>query len=281
MEPIAESAGRCAGGRCSARRSSGCRPSWPRSPPTPTTRSRSRGRRGGPRRDRARSRPSRPRTRRMSPTAPRRRRSPPGSSEAPPGAGEAGTAGPAVEEPAGRARCRVGDAAGRVAAGRGSGAAAAGRGAPRRSRRWRQETSRRGAGRGARARGPRRGRGPPSRRPPRPPSTRAPSGFLDVAAVRSAAEADGLKLPDSVYAAVVAALATGKHVVIAGPAGSGKTTLALADRQGRRAGRPLGGRGARHREPEVDRAATPSGASGRAASAWATSSPRRARRSGW
>src|SRR6185503_3589087 len=59
-------------------------------------------------------------------------------------------------------------------------------------------------------------------------ATRAPSGFLDIAAVRSAAEADGLKLPDSVYAAVVAALATGKHVVIAGPAGSGKTTLALA-----------------------------------------------------
>jgi hypothetical protein len=59
-------------------------------------------------------------------------------------------------------------------------------------------------------------------------SSRAPSGFLDIAAVRSAAEGDGLKLPDSVYAAVVAALATGKHVVIAGPAGSGKTTLALA-----------------------------------------------------
>jgi len=59
-------------------------------------------------------------------------------------------------------------------------------------------------------------------------STRAPSGFLDIAAVRSASEGDGLKLPDSVYAAVVAALATGKHVVIAGPAGSGKTTLALA-----------------------------------------------------
>jgi len=59
-------------------------------------------------------------------------------------------------------------------------------------------------------------------------SSRAPSGFLDIAAVRSAAEGDGLKLPDSVYAAVVAALATGKHVVLAGPAGSGKTTLALA-----------------------------------------------------
>jgi hypothetical protein len=59
-------------------------------------------------------------------------------------------------------------------------------------------------------------------------SSRAPSGFLDIAAVRSAAEGDGLRFPDSVYAAVVAALATGKHVVIAGPAGSGKTTLALA-----------------------------------------------------
>jgi RecA/RadA recombinase len=58
--------------------------------------------------------------------------------------------------------------------------------------------------------------------------TRAPSGFLDFGAVKAAAEADGLRLPDSVYAGVCAALATGKHVVIAGPAGSGKTTLALA-----------------------------------------------------
>ena len=59
-------------------------------------------------------------------------------------------------------------------------------------------------------------------------STRAPSGFLDIAAVRAAAEGSGLTLPDAVYAGLVAALASGKHLVIAGPAGSGKTTLALA-----------------------------------------------------
>ena len=46
--------------------------------------------------------------------------------------------------------------------------------------------------------------------------------------MKAAAEADGLQFADSVYAGVVAALATGKHVVIAGPAGSGKTSLALA-----------------------------------------------------
>ena len=59
-------------------------------------------------------------------------------------------------------------------------------------------------------------------------STREPSGFLDLAAVRAAAEESGLKLPDSVYAGLVAALASGKHLVISGPAGSGKSTLALA-----------------------------------------------------
>ena len=84
-------------------------------------------------------------------------------------------------------------------------------------------------------------------------STRAPSGFLDIAAVKSAAEGDGLKLPDSVYAAIVAALATGKHVVIAGSGRLGQDDARARHCQGRRAGRPLGGRGARHREPEVDR----------------------------
>ena len=59
-------------------------------------------------------------------------------------------------------------------------------------------------------------------------STREPSGFLDLAAVKSAAEEAGLNLPDSVYAGLVAALASGKHLVISGPAGSGKSTLALA-----------------------------------------------------
>jgi hypothetical protein len=64
--------------------------------------------------------------------------------------------------------------------------------------------------------------------PPLAASTREPSGFLDLAAVRTAAEESGLKLPDSVYANLVAALASGKHLVLSGPAGSGKTTLALA-----------------------------------------------------
>ncbi len=64
--------------------------------------------------------------------------------------------------------------------------------------------------------------------PPVAASTRAPSGFLDLASVRAAAEESGLKLPDSVYAGLVAALATGKHLVISGPAGSGKSSLALA-----------------------------------------------------
>jgi MoxR-like ATPase len=59
-------------------------------------------------------------------------------------------------------------------------------------------------------------------------STRAASGFLDLGAVRAAAEESGLKLPDSVYAGLVAALTTGKHLVISGPAGSGKSSLALA-----------------------------------------------------
>jgi len=59
-------------------------------------------------------------------------------------------------------------------------------------------------------------------------STREPSGFLDLSAVRAAAEESGLELPGSVYAGLVAALASGKHLVISGPAGSGKSTLALA-----------------------------------------------------
>jgi MoxR-like ATPase len=57
---------------------------------------------------------------------------------------------------------------------------------------------------------------------------RAHSGFIDPASARAAGEEAGLRLPSSVYAAAVAALATGRHVVLTGPAGSGKTTLALA-----------------------------------------------------
>ena len=47
-------------------------------------------------------------------------------------------------------------------------------------------------------------------------------------AIRAAAEEEGLRLPADAYAAVAAALATGRHVVLVGPPGSGKTTLALA-----------------------------------------------------
>jgi len=51
--------------------------------------------------------------------------------------------------------------------------------------------------------------------------------LVPAAAIRAAAEDTGLRLPEGVYAAVEAAL-TGGHVVLVGPAGCGKTTLALA-----------------------------------------------------
>jgi MoxR-like ATPase len=50
---------------------------------------------------------------------------------------------------------------------------------------------------------------------------------VSASAVGAAAQEAGLRLPDGVYAAVAAALAGG-HVVLVGPAGCGKTTLALA-----------------------------------------------------
>jgi hypothetical protein len=53
------------------------------------------------------------------------------------------------------------------------------------------------------------------------------AGFVAASAIRGAAEERGLRLPAGVYAAVAAALAGG-HVVLIGPPGSGKTTLALA-----------------------------------------------------
>ena len=46
--------------------------------------------------------------------------------------------------------------------------------------------------------------------------------------MKSAAEGSGLRLPDGVYANAVAALASGKHLLITGPPGSGKTELAVA-----------------------------------------------------
>jgi MoxR-like ATPase len=51
--------------------------------------------------------------------------------------------------------------------------------------------------------------------------------FVAASTIRGAAEELGLRLPAGVYAAVAAALAGG-HVVLVGPPGSGKTTLALA-----------------------------------------------------
>ena len=115
------------------------------------------------------------------------------------------------------------------------GGRARGPGARDRRPRARDRPARARARRGRRAgrrRGPRRrvrrARGGRRRPGPSRASTREPSGFLDLAAVRSAAEESGLKLPDSVYAGLVAALASGKHLVISGPAGSGKSTLALA-----------------------------------------------------
>ena len=52
--------------------------------------------------------------------------------------------------------------------------------------------------------------------------------FVEAWAIRAAAEEAGLRLPDSVYANVAAALDAGKHLVLTGAPGSGKTTLALA-----------------------------------------------------
>ncbi|HVL96606.1 MAG TPA: AAA family ATPase [Solirubrobacteraceae bacterium] len=78
-----------------------------------------------------------------------------------------------------------------------------------------------------------------------PPATGDPpagaGAFLDLSDVRAVAERRGLVLDDGVYAAAIAALASGRHLVLTGGAGQGKTTLALAlaeaaARQGRCAG---------------------------------------------
>src|SRR5215213_7718127 len=67
--------------------------------------------------------------------------------------------------------------------------------------------------------------------PPRlaevPPAAR-PEAFLAANAIRAAAEGQGLRFPSAAYASIAAALSAGKHVVLTGPPGSGKTTLALA-----------------------------------------------------
>lgn len=52
--------------------------------------------------------------------------------------------------------------------------------------------------------------------------------FIEPGAIRAAAEQAGLRLPEGVYANVAAALGAGKHLLLTGAPGSGKTTLALA-----------------------------------------------------
>jgi MoxR-like ATPase len=59
-----------------------------------------------------------------------------------------------------------------------------------------------------------------------PPSR--PSSFVGAHAIEAAAGGQGLRLERGVYAGVAAALATGRHLVLVGPPGAGKTTLALA-----------------------------------------------------
>jgi hypothetical protein len=51
---------------------------------------------------------------------------------------------------------------------------------------------------------------------------------FDVDSLRTAAEAAGLALAPEIYAQPFAALASGKHVILTGPPGTAKTTLAQA-----------------------------------------------------
>jgi MoxR-like ATPase len=54
------------------------------------------------------------------------------------------------------------------------------------------------------------------------------AAFVDPTAIRTAAEGAGLRFPDSVYANVAAGLGAGKHLLLTGAPGAGKTSLALA-----------------------------------------------------
>jgi MoxR-like ATPase len=54
------------------------------------------------------------------------------------------------------------------------------------------------------------------------------TGHFDVEAVRDHAQDRGLLLPDRIYRQVVAALESGKHIILTGPPGTAKTTLAQA-----------------------------------------------------
>jgi MoxR-like ATPase len=58
------------------------------------------------------------------------------------------------------------------------------------------------------------------------PDRRPDPTSLELAAVREAAQKRGLTLADEIYAQVVAALESGKHVILTGPPGTAKTTLA-------------------------------------------------------
>jgi hypothetical protein len=61
-----------------------------------------------------------------------------------------------------------------------------------------------------------------------PPASPGAGPFLQLDGVKEAAERRGLKLDEGVYAAAIAALASGRHLVLTGGPGQGKTALALA-----------------------------------------------------
>ena len=92
----------------------------------------------------------------------------------------------------------------------------------------------------------------------------APAAFVEAGAIRAAAEAAGLRLPDSVYANVAAALDAGKHLLLTGAPGAGKTTLALAiTRAAAQAGRRTARRSSPARPtPRAGRSTPPPAAAG-------------------